>query len=207
MYLKIIYQTWITNIFSRLKGFLAWFLTANQQIRWLDINMKAKFQLKSCWSKRLTFKIRLKLVSTRSRTTIQKCQWNQSTKRISQLKNIFVICTKTFIQYQRHHCCQGCRKIDNWGCNVHIFVFCTINFFWNRNLDFKFNCFYSLWTRIYECCPPPHQLSIFRHYKTDQVCCLKDGTDDVVSTASTTTSNPLPTLYCYDISGSNDRGG
>ena len=35
----------------------------------------------------------------------------------------------------------------------------------------------------------------------------KDGTDGVVSTASTTTSNPLPTLYCYDISGSNDRGG
>ena len=28
-----------------------------------------------------------------------------------------------------------------------------------------------------------------------------------MSTASTTTSNPLPTLYCYDISGSNDRGG
>ena len=42
--------------------------------------------------------------------------------------------------------------------------------------------------------------------KKDQVCCLKDGTDGVVSTASTTTSNPLPTLYCYDISGSNDRG-
>ena len=36
---------------------------------------------------------------------------------------------------------------------------------------------------------------------------LKDGTDGVVSTASTTTSNSLPTLYCYDISGSNDRGG
>ena len=43
--------------------------------------------------------------------------------------------------------------------------------------------------------------------KTMQVCCLKDGTDGVVSTASATTSNPLPTLYCYDISGSNDRGG
>ena len=55
--------------------------------------------------------------------------------------------------------------------------------------------------------PPSPQLSIFRHYKTDQVCGLKDGTDDVVSTASTTTSNPLPTLYCYDISGSNDREG
>ena len=40
---------------------------------------------------------------------------NQSTKRISQLKNIFLICTKTFIQYQRNHCSQGCRKIDNWG--------------------------------------------------------------------------------------------
>ena len=40
-----------------------------------------------------------------------------------------------------------------------------------------------------------------------QVCCLKDGTDGVVSTASATTSNSLPTLYCYDISGSNDRGG
>ena len=37
--------------------------------------------------------------------------------------------------------------------------------------------------------------------------CLKDGTDGVVSTASATTSNLLPTLYCYDISGSNDRGG
>ena len=33
--------------------------------------------------------------------------------------------------------------------------------------------------------------------KTMQVCCLKDGTDGVVSTASATTSNPLPTLYCY----------
>ena len=43
--------------------------------------------------------------------------------------------------------------------------------------------------------------------KKNKVCCLKDGTDGVVSTASTTTSNPLPTLYCYDISGSNDRGG
>ena len=43
--------------------------------------------------------------------------------------------------------------------------------------------------------------------KKTQVGCLKDGTDGVVSTASTTTSNPLPTLYCYDISGSNDRGG
>ena len=43
--------------------------------------------------------------------------------------------------------------------------------------------------------------------KKDQVCCLKDGTDGVVSTTSTTTSNRLPTLYCYDVSGSNDRGG
>ena len=43
--------------------------------------------------------------------------------------------------------------------------------------------------------------------KTKYICCLKDGTDGVVSTASTATSNPLPTLYCYDISGSNDRGG
>ena len=34
--------------------------------------------------------------------------------------------------------------------------------------------------------------------KKDQVCCLKDGTDGVVSTVSTATSNPLPTLYCYD---------
>ena len=40
-----------------------------------------------------------------------------------------------------------------------------------------------------------------------QVGCLKDGADGVVSTASETTSNPLPTLYCYDITGSNDRGG
>ena len=40
---------------------------------------------------------------------------------------------------------QGRRKIDNWGGgNIHIFVFCTTNFFGNRNLDFKINCFYSL---------------------------------------------------------------
>ena len=31
--------------------------------------------------------------------------------------------------------------------------------------------------------------------KTKHVNCLKDGTDGVVSTASTTTSNPLPNLY------------
>ena len=43
--------------------------------------------------------------------------------------------------------------------------------------------------------------------KKSQVNCSKDGTDGVVSTASATTFNPLPTLYCYDISGSNDRGG
>ena len=99
------------------------------------------------------------------------------------------------------------KSIIGWGGgNIHIFVFCTINFFWNRNLHFKVICFYSLWTRIYECCTPL-QLSIFRRCIKDQVCCLKDGTDIVVSTASTTTSNPLPTLYCYDISGSNDRGG
>ena len=42
--------------------------------------------------------------------------------------------------------------------------------------------------------------------KKTKYVCLKDGTDGVVSTASTTTSNPLSTLYCYDISGSNDRG-
>ena len=42
---------------------------------------------------------------------------------------------------------------------------------------------------------------------TMQVCCLKGGTDGVVSTASATTSNPLPTLCCYDVSGWNDRGG
>ena len=40
--------------------------------------------------------------------------------------------------------------------------------------------------------------------KKDQVYCLKDGTDGVVSTTSTTTSNPLPILYCYDISCSNE---
>ena len=54
-----------------------------------------------------------------------------------------------------------------------------------------------------------HNFSIFdqRDDEKDQVCCLKDGTDGVVSTASTMTSNPLPTLHCYDISDSNDRGG
>ena len=46
------------------------------------------------------------------------------------------------------------------GANIHLFVFCTINFFWNHNLNIKVNCFYSLWTRIYEYWPP--QLSIFR---------------------------------------------
>ena len=55
--------------------------------------------------------------------------------------------------------------------------------------------------------PPPNYRSSGAVKKTKYVV-LKDGTDGVVSTASTTTSNPLPTLYCYDISGSNnDRGG
>ena len=54
------------------------------------------------------------------------------------------------------------------GANIHIFVFCTINFFWNRNLDFKVNCFYSLWTRIYEYWPP--QLSIFRRPWEEYLC-------------------------------------
>ena len=67
-----------------------------------------KFQLKYVGAKG-SFKIRLELVNARTRTTIQKCQRNQSTKRISQLKNIFIICAKTFIQYQRHHCSDSLR--------------------------------------------------------------------------------------------------
>ena len=46
---------------------------------------------------------------------------------------------------------------------------------------------------------------------TPKLSCLIRSTPlflkGVVSTASTATSNPLPTLYCYDITGSNDRGG
>ena len=40
-------------------------------------------------------------------------------------------------------------------CNLYAEAICTINFFWNR-------FFYSLWIRIYEYCPPPPQVSIFR---------------------------------------------
>ena len=54
---------------------------------------------------------------------------------------------------------RGAGKSIIVGANIHIFVFCTINFFWNRNLDFKINCFYSLWTRIYEYDPPPNYRS------------------------------------------------
>ena len=42
------------------------------------------------------------------------------------------------------------RQHDNWGgAHIHIFVFCIINFFWNR-LFLRYR-----WTRIYEYCPPP----------------------------------------------------
>jgi hypothetical protein len=44
-------------------------------------------------------------------------------------------------------------SIIGGGADIHIFVFCSINFF-------EIDCFYSLWTRIYEYLPP--QLSIFR---------------------------------------------
>jgi hypothetical protein len=49
------------------------------------------------------------------------------------------------------HRAQRRRNIDNWGgrADIHIFVFCPINFFWNRLL-------YSLWTRIYEYLLPPN---------------------------------------------------
>ena len=39
---------------------------------------------------------------------------------------------------------QGRRKINNWGSSYHIFVFCQINFFYNRDLGFKIDCFNSL---------------------------------------------------------------
>ena len=90
----------------------------NQVIRYEhEGQVSAKIMLEQ----KADFKIRLKLVNARSRTTIQKCQWNQSTKRISQLKNIFIICTKTFIQYQRHHCSDGLRDC---GCFI---TFTTIS--------------------------------------------------------------------------------
>ena len=66
--------------------------------------------------------------------------------------------TWQFVHHKVYH--RGVGRSIIGGANIHIFVFCPINFFWNRNLDFKVNCFYSLWTRIYEYWPP--QLSIFR---------------------------------------------
>ena len=42
--------------------------------------------------------------------------------RTSQLKNIFIICTKTFIQYQRHHCNDGLRHC---GCFITFTTFST----------------------------------------------------------------------------------
>ena len=51
---------------------------------------------------------------------------------------------------------QGRRTIDNWGGgHIHIFVFCTINFFWNR-------LFLVCEHKYMNIHPPPPQLSIFR---------------------------------------------
>ena len=59
------------------------------------------------------------------------------------------------VQYCVHH-----RRCGFSGvAHIHIFVFCPTNFFWNWDLHFKIDCFYSLWTRIYEYGRP--QLSIF----------------------------------------------
>ena len=126
----------------------------NQMIRYKhegQVSAKIKLEQKADF-----LKFDSKLVNTRSRTTIQKCQW---INRLNALVN-----WKISLSFVRKHLysikdiipVRGAgRSIIGGGGNVHIFVLCTINFFWNRNLDFKFNCFYSLWTRIYECCPPP----------------------------------------------------
>ena len=45
------------------------------------------------------------------------------------------------------------RSIIGGGAHIYIFVFCLISSFWNRNSDFKINCFHSLW--IHEYVPPP----------------------------------------------------
>ena len=51
---------------------------------------------------------------------------------------------------------QGCRKVDNWGGGGQIFIYsCSASF-----ISFESDCFYSLWTWIYEYLPS--QLSTFQ---------------------------------------------
>jgi hypothetical protein len=75
------------------------------------------------------------------------------------------------------------RQLDNWGANIHIFVFCIINFFWNR---------LSLWsvnTNIWIFAPPP-QLSSWRRH-----CLYLAGTElDVRRLAGIQAIQPLQTL-------------
>jgi hypothetical protein len=57
---------------------------------------------------------------------------------------------------------RACRsKLDNWGgAHIHIFVFCVINFFWNRLFLWSVNMNRWIWA------PPPHQLSsLLRHWR------------------------------------------
>ncbi len=41
---------------------------------------------------------------------------------------------------------QGHKKVDNWGDHIHIFVFCTINFFGNRLFLQSANMNISIWS-------------------------------------------------------------
>ena len=43
------------------------------------------------------------------------------------LKFVQVNCSAMFLTYT--NLIQGRSKVDNWGADIHIFVFCTINFF------------------------------------------------------------------------------
>ena len=47
-------------------------------------------------------------------------------------------CHQTAIYSFSNWFIQWRRQLDKWGGHIHIFVFCTINFFWNRS-DFKRN--------------------------------------------------------------------
>ena len=53
---------------------------------------------------------------------------------------------------------QCCSQNDNWGAHIHIFVFCFINFFWNRLFLWYVN------TNIWICAPPPQLLFWLRHW-------------------------------------------
>ena len=68
-----------------------------------------------------------------SSTVIWSAIIKESAREVANVCDVFRVVASSIIGEER--------------ADIHIFVFYTINFFWN--------CFYGVWTRIYEYHPPP----------------------------------------------------